>query len=212
MLRSFKILLRFVAGKNSAAAIQTKKLHINFKKVKINLRDFFAVHKENSGKYLCLIIYNLTFNMLSDIVAGKVPSTDNLQMDSLITQLQIGMTIPVPTTNSPANLAGGKRNNDESWKKRKYENNNNQNSNSPRSVGEYVFEEGKEYGKFFNGRVLATHQPSIPKVKGKFICVAYLVNGKCNNNHCKNYHSTISAKELVSKWISRNSLPLKICE
>ena len=75
----------------------------------MSLRDFFTVHKENGGKYLCLIIYNLTFNMLSDIVAGKEPSTDHLQMDSLISQLQIGMTIPVPTTNPPANLAGRKR-------------------------------------------------------------------------------------------------------
>ena len=210
MLRSFKILLRFIAGKNSAAAIQSKRLHINFKKVKLSLRDFFAIHKEDGGKYLCLIIYNLTFNMLSDIVAGKEPSTDHLQMDSLINQLQIGMTIPVPTTNPPANHAGGKKNNESSGRKRSF---NNQIPNSPRSIGEYVFEEGKEYGKFFGGCIIGTHQPSIPKVKGKSICVAYLINGKCNNNHCKNYHgSATSAKEQISKWISGNSLPLKIRE
>jgi len=73
-------------------------------------------HKEDGGQYLCLIIYNLTFNMLSDIVAGKEPSTDHLQMDSLINQLQIGMTIPVPTKKT-AILAGGKKNNEGNGRK-----------------------------------------------------------------------------------------------
>jgi len=174
-----------------------------FQKGENEFERLLYVYKENGGKYLCLIIYNLTFNMLSDIIAGKEPSTDHLQMDSLISQLQIGMTIPVPTTNPPANLAGGKKNNEGSGRKRSF---NSQIPNSPRSVGEYVFEEGKEYGKYFGGRAIGTHQPSIPKVKGKSICVAYLINGKCNNNHCKNYHgSATSAKDLISKWINGNS-------
>jgi len=219
MLRSFKILLRFIGGKKSAIAVQSKKLHANFKKVKINLKEFFMANGENGGQYLCLIIYNLTFNMLSDITGNIVPSTDHLQMDHLITQLQIGMAIPISSTKSPAIPAssgggggGGRRNNDESWKKRKLDNLNNQTTNSP-TVGEYIFEDGKEYGKFFSGRALAKHQPACPKIKGKHICIGYLVNGKCNNERCKNFHgSSKSAKENVTKWISGNSLPLKIRE
>ena len=212
MLRSFKILLRFLGGKKSAIAIQSNKLHANFKKVKINLKEFFVTNGENGGKYLCLIIHNLTFNMLCDIINKIVPSTDHLEMNSLIMQLQIGMAIPIPMSKSPVFPSGDKKRNDDRKRKqdRVYDNHP---PASPRSVGEYVFEEGKDYGKFFSGRAIAKHQPACPKVKGKNICIGYLVNGKCNNANCKNFHgSTKSATDYISKWISGNSLPLKIRE
>jgi hypothetical protein len=212
MLRSFKILLRFLGGKKSAIAIQSNKLHANFKKVKINLKEFFVTNGENGGKYLCLIIHNLTFNMLCDIINKIVPSTDHLEMNSLIMQLQIGMAIPIPMSKSPVFPSGDKKRIDDRKRKqdRVYDNHP---PASPRSVGEYVFEEGKDYGKFFSGRAIAKHQPACPKVKGKNICIGYLVNGKCNNANCKNFHgSTKSATDYISKWISGNSLPLKIRE
>ena len=212
MLRAYKILFRFFGGKKSAVANQTKNLHVNFKKVKVNLKEFFTANGESGGRYLCLIIHNLTFNMLWDITNDIAPTKDQLQMDSLIMQLQIGMTIPIPIKQTQANLPYEQKRTED--KKRKQDRvYDNQPPASPRSVGEYVFDEDKEYGKFFSGNAISTHQPPCPKVKGKPICVGYLINGKCNNRNCKKFHgNTKASKDIIDKWITGNSLPLKIRE
>ena len=211
MLRAYKILFRFFGGKKSAIANQTKNLHVNFKKVKVNLKEFFTANGESGGRYLCLIIHNLTFNMIWDITNDIAPTKDQLQMDSLIMQLQIGMTIPIPITHTQVNLPYEKRTDDKKRKQdRVYDN---QPPASPRAVGEYIFDEDKEYGKFFSGNAISKHQPACPKVKGKPICVGYLINGKCNNRNCKKFHgSTKASKDIICKWITGNSLPLKIRE
>ena len=212
MLRANKIIFRFFGRKKSAVAIQTKKLYANFKKIKINLKEFFASNGENGGKYLCLIIHNLTFNMLWDITNKDAPTTDQLQMDSLIMQLQIGMTIAIPYNKTHANHSNEQKRVDD--RKRKQDKiYDNPNPDSPRTVGEYSFDEDKEYGKFFSGIAISKHQPACPKVKGKVVCIAYLINGKCNNRNCRKFHgSTKSSKDVISKWITGNSLPLKIRE
>jgi len=47
MLRAYKILFRFFGGKKSAVANQKKNLHVNFKKVKVNLKEFFTANGES---------------------------------------------------------------------------------------------------------------------------------------------------------------------
>jgi hypothetical protein len=84
-------------------------------------------------------------------------------MDSLIMQLQIGIAIPIPMNNSPVFPSGdGKRINN---KKQRQDKIYNQYSSTPRTVGKYIFENGKEYNKFFAGPAITKHQPQIPKNK-----------------------------------------------
>ena len=172
----FKILFRFIGGKKSAIAIQSMKLNSNFKKVKINLREFFMAHKENSGQYLWFIIYNLIFNMLSDIIAKVAPSTDHLQIPD-------GLS-PQPTTNwydhpnpykNQQFLQVQRDTMTTIGRNEHFKNNNNQIPNFLlwRSVGEYVIEDGKDYSKFFSGPDIVKHQPPIPEVKGNYIHIIY---------------------------------------
>jgi hypothetical protein len=106
MLRSFKILLCFIKEKKSAIYLQSKELHANFKKVKINLRDFFMTHKENGGQYLCLIIYNLTFNMLNHHLKNQAKCKS--PPDGLFDHLT--SIIPIPTNKPPAFLRAVEKN------------------------------------------------------------------------------------------------------
>ena len=238
MLRMLTHVTGIIGSKTSAYYVKTKRLYKSFKTIKNQLKSLFVRHGESCGRYLCLLVHNLTYSLINDIMNDESPNDTHMQLNSLIEQVKVGIVITIPSfykneKQKSRNGNGNANHNNGNRRENQYHNNNNNNrnynsngntsrngsgnrngqnrdngNNRSHGIALYEFDRSKNYGEFFGGAAIRNHNPSIPEIGNVTICVRKLLNGRCNNQGCTFFHGQITNHDKIAAWITGNNLPL----
>ena len=137
MLRMLAHVTGIIGLQTSAYYVKTKRLYKSFKTIKNQLKSLFVRHGEDCGRYLCLLVHNLTFSLINDIMNDETPTDNHMQLHSLIEQVKVGIVITILPSykNKKQKSRNGNGNANYNNGNQRDNHHNNNNTNNNRSYG-----------------------------------------------------------------------------